>query len=132
MATPQVATDGNAIDAATCNKYVAAGGGKTTVKTVYARIRYNGTAWEVHATTDNAEIVSGNIAFSVNLINVTISGFTVAPVAIVAPMLADVTLWPKVLAVSSTQIQIAFYNDAGTRVTVAATTMDCYLIAVGV
>ena len=132
MSTPIVATDGNAIDAATCNKYIAAGGDKVQVKTNYARIRYNGTAWEVHGTTDSSEIVSGDVAFATNLINITLTGFTVIPVAIVAPRLADTNLWPKVEATSTTQIQVAFYNDAGTRVTVQASTMDFYLVVIGV
>ena len=132
MSTPIVATDGNAIDAATCNKYIAAGGDKVQVKTNYARIRYNGTAWEVHGTTDSSEIVSGDLAWSTDHVNVTLTGYTVIPCALPGARLADTNLWPKAEATSTTQVQVAFYNDAGTRVTVQATTMDTYLFIIGV
>ena len=132
MATPIVAVYAAAVNAATVNKYVSAGGDKINAKLNYARIRYNGASWEVHATTDSSEIVSGDVAWSTNLINITLTGYTVIPVAVVAPMLADATILPKVLGNTITQIQVAFYDFAGVRVTVQATSMDFYIIVLGV
>lgn len=135
MATPTVMTDlSTSLRASDLNKYLAAGGGKITCKVVWVRVRYNGSAWEVHSTTDSVEIVSGNVSYSTDHINITISGFTVAPVVMVSPALVntDAAYWPKALATSATQLQVAFYNDAGVRQTAQSTNMDCYLIALGV
>lgn len=131
MATPTVATDGSAANAALFNKYLAAGGGKATVKVLWARIRYTGSAWEVHATTDAAELVTGNLSWSVDHLNVVISGFTVVPVVLVSPTLGATRYRPEAIAASTTQIQIQFKNASDTVQTTQGTDMDCMLLAIG-
>lgn len=132
MATPIVATAGNAITAVTVNKYLAAGGGKASAKVLWARIRYTGTAWEVHASTDSAEILSGHLAWSTDKLVVTVSGFTVIAAPVVSPTLGNAIYWPKALGASSTAVHVAFYNDAGARQTVQSSNMDCTLLVIGV
>lgn len=135
MATPIVTTDGTSdLNAALLNRYLAAGGTKTQVKALWARIRYTGAAWEVPSTTDSAELVAGNLTWDAgnNRLNVALSGFTVIPVVLAVPFLGDSIFWPKVSGASTTQAQIAWYNDAGTRQTVQSSNMDVYVIMLGV
>lgn len=120
------------LNATALNQFPAVGaGGKPGVHLVYARVRYTGSAWEVHSTTDGAVLVTGNLSWSSDHLNVTLSNFSVAPLVLAAPMLADSTLLCKVLAASASQVQLAWYSDVVTRVTVQASTMDAYLLILG-
>ena len=132
MATPIVAVAGNPITAATMNKYIASGGGKSSVKMLWARIRYTGTAWEVHGSTDSAEIVSGNLSYSTDKLVISISGYTVIPVPLVSPTFTDAMFWPKAIAASLTTIEVAFYNDAGARQATQSSNMDFSLVVIGI
>lgn len=120
------------VNAALVNQFIAAGaGGKTGTALFWARIRYNGSAWEVHASTDSAAIITANLAFVTDHLEVTLTNFTVAPCPIVAPYMGDSIYLPKIAAISSTKVHIAWYSAITTRVTTPDVNMDCYVHIVG-
>ena len=131
MATPVIGADGNALNAAMITKAIQAGDGTLNTKMWGGRIRYTGTVWEVHATTFSAGITSGGGAFSVDHINVTVSGFTQMPVIVVSPSLGATRFRPEGIAASSTQVQIQFKNAADTVQTTQTTDMDCQVLIWG-
>lgn len=90
-------------------------------------MRYNGTAWEVHSTTFSAGVTSGAIAWSIDHINITLTGFTTAPVVVVSPTLGATRYRPEAVSTSSSQVQVQFKNASDTVQTSQGTDMDCYL-----
>lgn len=131
MATPVIAANGDAWNEGRAQKAIQAGDGTLNTKMWGGRVRYTGSAWEVHATTFSAGITSGGIAWSTDHINITISGMTQASLVIASPVLADGNYWVKAYAASASQVQVAFYNDAGARQTTQGTAMDCELVVWG-
>ncbi len=107
-------------------------GAKTGVKAIFARIRYTGSAWEVHATTDSNEIVSANAVWATNKLTVAISGYTVAPLPFATQNPAATV--PYVLqagATSASNIDVEFWDTAGAQVMTQATSMDFSLLVIG-
>jgi len=130
MATPKMFTDGTTgLAEAALNKAIQAGEGTVQTKMWCGRVRYTGAVWEVHATTFSAGITS--VAWSVDHINITLSGFTQAPCVVVSPTLGATRYRPEAIAASSTQVQVQFKNAGDTVQTVQGTDMDCYLIIWG-
>lgn len=108
------------------------GGNKSTSKIIWARCRYNGAAWEVHSSTDSNEIISGNLAWSTNLVNVTLSGFTAAPCPVVCGV-GTTGYGVTAEATSATNIAVRFFNRAtGAQVTTEDTSMDFMIHIVGI
>lgn len=108
------------------------GGTKTGLKVIFARIRYTGTAWEVHATTDSNEIVSANAVWSTNKLTVAISGYTLAPLPLASQNPAATV--PYVIQAGSTSasnIDVEFWDTAGAQVTTQAQSMDFSLLVIG-
>jgi hypothetical protein len=135
MATDVGIVDGQLVSAAYLNVRVPfiAGANKSGVKICYARIRYTGSVWEVSSGTDSAGIVSGNIAWSTDHINITLSGYTATPAVLATPVYtAGISRLPHGLGVSATQGQVWFVDYAGVLVTTQATTMDCYVRIEGI
>ena len=135
MATDVGLSDGAAITAALFNDRIPfiAGANKTKVKILYARIRYNGSAWEVHSGTDSAGIVSGNLAWSTNHVVITLSGYSTVVPAFATPVYnSAVSLIPQVFPSSASALHIYFIDYAGAIVSTQATTMDCTLLALGI
>ncbi len=131
MATPNPIADGNAGKAATFQRLPHCGN-KTTVKILFARVRYTGSAWEVHSGTDSNEVVSGNLAWSTNKLTIALSGYTVPPVVIATQNQAATV--PYVLqagATSSSNIDVEFWDTAAAQVTTQATSMDFQLLVIG-
>ena len=134
MATDVGLADGDSVDAARFNNRVPfiAGANKSKVKIIYARIRYTGSAWEVVSTVDSAGLVSGNLAWSTDHVNITLSGYTAIPV-----VLASVTYTSGVsrivhgIGISTTQAQVWFYDYAGALDSTQATDMDVNLMILG-
>lgn len=125
MATPVMMATGDALDTAHLQKPVQAGDGTLNTKMWGGRVRYTGSAWEVHATTFSAGITSGGIAFATDHINITISGFTQAPTVQVTPTLGATRYRPEAIGASSSQVQVQFKNASDTVQTVQSTDMDC-------
>ena len=133
MATPKPVTTGNTdITAeATWDQYVATPGAHA-LKFVSGRVRYTGTVWLVDASTQSLELVSDNVAFSTDHINITLSGFTRAPEVQVTPVkTASGVLIPAALATSADQVQIFWYDFAGVLQTSQGIMMDAYLRILG-
>lgn len=124
MATPTPVSASAPLNTATFGRF-AHTGSKTGVKVIFARIRYTGSAWEVHATTDSNEIVSANCVWSTNKLTVAISGFTIAP-SVVATQNPGATT-PYLIqagATSASNIDIEFWDLASVQVTTQANSMD--------
>jgi hypothetical protein len=135
MATPQVTTDGvSGFEAAVLNKYLAVGeANKPTCKAWFARVRFNGSSWEVHGSTESAGLSSGGLAWNgaSSQLEITLTGFSAAPVVLASPMCADAALAPKAHAQSQAQALIAWFDAAGARVTTESTAMDACVLIVG-
>jgi len=123
--------DGDALDAAHLTKAVQAGDGTLNTKMWAGRVRYTGSAWEVHATTFSAGVTTGAIAWSTDHINITLSGFTQMPLALVSPSLGATRYRPEAIATSSSQVQVQFKNAADAVQSTQGTDMDCQLIIWG-
>jgi hypothetical protein len=135
MATDVGLADGQFATAAYFNDRIPfiAGANKSKVKLIYFHARYTGSVWEVVSTTDSAGIVSGNLAWSTDHLNITPSGYTAIVPAFTTPVYnAAVALIPQVTPASTTQIQVHFIDYAGVRVTTQATTMNFTMLALGI
>lgn len=135
MATDVGFADAQAASAAILNKALFAGASKLQCKALWARIRYTGSAWEVSSSADSAQLVSGSLAWSTDHVNITLSGFTAIPLALVSPTyLAAIARAPQAIGISSTQVQVWFFTHATTPVvdSTQSTSMDCSLLIVGV
>ena len=128
---PNLFTSVSAGSSANFNRLLYAGGSKTGVKVVYARVRYNGTTWEVHSSTDSAELVSGNLSFSSGVLTVTLSGYTVTPLAHGTPTIAG-GLLPFAVGTAASTVQVRWYDFAGALQTSASTNHDANLTIRGV
>jgi hypothetical protein len=127
-------TDGTtSLNEANMNKALMSDGTKIQVKVYHAHIRYNGASWEVVAADDSAGIVTGDLAWSTNHLNITLSGFTNPPIAVVSPNSTGTTaaLIPAVDVTSNVQMQVYFFDYAGTVDTTQATDMDFTIILMG-
>lgn len=132
MATPVIATDGvDSVNAATQNKALSSNG-KLNIKVLYARIRYNGTSWEVVSTTDSSQLVTGNLAWSTNKITLAISGYTAVPVVVASQHLVTTPYIIQFGAVSTGSVEGKFFDAAGSQVTTQGTSMDVNLMIIGV
>jgi len=117
--------------AANFNRLLYAGGSKTGMKCIGGRVRYNGSAMEIHASTESVEIVSGNLAGPTSgVVTLTVSGFTVAPMVLATPTIAG-GLLPFAVATAAGTVQIRWYDFAGALVTTATTNMDCNIFIWG-
>lgn len=135
MATDVGITNGQNVDQSIINKALFSGASKLSCKVIWARIRYTGSAWEVNSGVDSAQLVSGNVAWSTDHINIALSGFTVAPVVLATPGYtsgAGNTRLPAVVNVSSTQAQIWFLTETLTLDSTQSTKMDCNVIIIGI
>jgi hypothetical protein len=133
VATDVGFADGDSVNATLFNRLIFPGATKSKPKILWARIRYTGSAWEVLSTTDSAQLVSGNLAWSTDHVNIALSGFTAIPLVIVSPTyVASVARIPHGIGISTAQAQVWFYDYAGALVTTQATTMDCNLFILGV
>lgn len=119
------------LSAGNLNRFLALGGSKVETKLVYARVRYTGSVFEVAPATDSAEIVSGHLSFVTGVLSVTLSGYTVAPVALLSPTVAT-AYRPKAVATSASLVEVRWYNDSNVLVTAADTAMDAYVVILGV
>jgi hypothetical protein len=139
MATPKFVTAGTTpFKEADMNKALQVDGTKIQVKTYYGRIRYNGATWEVvaAATADNAGIVTGDLAWSTDHLNITVSGFTNPPRAILTPVSTGTTpaRAPMQSAASTNvQVQVYFFDGANPPAadTTEATDMDFNIFLIG-
>ena len=133
MATPLVVQPtGTDVTAATTWAQFFAFPGKHAVKGVYARVRYTGTLWEVHASSDSQELQSANLAWSTDHLNIAISGFTVAPRCQVTPIrTASGILLPAALSASDSQGQVYWHDAAFTLVTSQSALMDADVLIYG-
>ena len=133
MATDVGFADGNSANATLFNSLIFPGASKSKTKLIWARIQYTGSAWAVVSATDSAGMVSGNLAWSTDHVNITLTGFTATPAVIPGPTyVASIARIPHAIGVSSTQAQVWFVDYAGALVTTQATTMDCSLIIIGI
>lgn len=133
MATDVGYADGNAASAAILNKALFSGASKLQCKVLWARIRYNGSSWEVSSSADSAQLVTGNLAWSTDHVNITISGFTATPIVLVSPTYTSgVSRIPHGIGTSSTQAQLWFYDYAGTLDNTQGTDMDAEILIIGV
>lgn len=133
MATDVGLTDGQAANAAILNRVMFAGAGKLQCKELWARVRYTGSAWEVSSTIDSAQLVSANVTFSTDHINIALSGFTAAPeVQLTGVYVAAGPRVPMVGTITSTQAQVYFLDYAGAVDSTQSTKMDCMIHLTGV
>lgn len=135
MATDVGITNGQNVDQSIINKALFAGASKLSCKMLWARIRYNGSAWEVNSSVDSAQLVSANVTFSTDHINIALSGFTATPVVVASGVQQSGTgnsRVPMVSNVSSTQVQIYFKDASDALDTTQSTKMDCNVIIIGV
>lgn len=133
MATDVGFADGDSVNAALFNRLIFPGATKSKPKVLWARINYTGSAWQVVSTTDSAQLVSGNIAWSTDHINITLSGFTATPIVIVSPnYVAAVARIPHGIGASSTQAQVWFYDYAGALDSTQGTDMDINIMILGI
>lgn len=134
MATDVGLADGQSVNAAYFNARIPfiAGANKNNVKICYARIRYTGSAWEVSSSADSAGIVSGNVAWSTDHINITLSGYTAAPVVVVGTTyVSGVARIPHGIGASASQAQVYWYDYAGSLDSTQGTDMDIQVIIIG-
>lgn len=133
VATDVGFADGDSVNATLFNRLIFPGVTKSRPKILWARVRYTGSAWEVVSTVDSAQLVSGNLAWSTDHVNITLSGFTAIPLVLVTPTyVAAVARLPHGIGISSVQAQLWFYDYAGALVSTQATTMDCNLCILGI
>jgi hypothetical protein len=134
MATPKVVTDGvTPFAEGHMNKFLAADAGKLQVKVNYARVRYTGSVWEVVTSVDSCALVSANLAFASSILTVALTGYTVAPLALVSPSVGAGVYIPKALAASASAVQISFYDIAtGALISAVSANMDCQVLTIGV
>lgn len=133
MATDVGFTDGDSVNATLFNRLIFPGVAKSKPKVLWARIRYNGSAWEVVSTADSAQLVSANLAWSTDHVNIALSGFTAIPIVLISPTyVAAVARLPHGIGISTAQAQVWFYDYAGALVTTQATTMDCAILILGI
>lgn len=120
-----------ALDQTTFQRVVHAGN-KATSKMLWARIRYNGAAWVVHSTTDNNEIVSGNLTWDTDHLNIALSGYTTAPLPMASPVIAT-AYSVAAEAIDAATIALTFRAlDTGAQVTIESTDMDFNLLVIGI
>ena len=131
MATPVMLTTGDALDAAHLQKSIQAGDGTVNTKMWGGRVRYTGSAWEVHATTLALGITSGGVAWDTDHINITISGFTQAPFVVVSPTLGATRYRPEGIGQSSSQVRVQFKNASDVVQLVQGTDMDVQIFILG-
>ena len=127
-------TDGDSANAAKFNQVLAVGAGTTAMFIWCARIKYNGSSWEVDANHSSAGLTTGALAWDGgdDELEITLTEYASRPVVVATPVTADSNLECKAYAESSTKITVRFYNiDDGTLITTEATTMDINLIIVG-
>ena len=136
MATPVTTVDGTTVyNAANMNKYLTSDGTKTTVKVWHARVRYNGVSLVVESTVDSAGITSGALAFNAGTtaIEITLSGFTNPPVAVLTPTTAT-AYTVKPTGMSNVLATIQFFDiDTGAQIVTGAldTDMDFQIMIIG-
>lgn len=131
MATPNPIADSNAGNAATFTRLVHSGN-KAAVKDICARVRYTGSAQEVHSGTDSNEIVSANLVWSTDKLTIALTGYTVPPVVTATQNpAATVPYIIQAGATSSSNIDVKFWDTSGTQVTTQTIHMDFQLIVKG-
>jgi hypothetical protein len=133
MATPEPVTTGvtDITAVSTWDQYLAIPN-KHKIKAVYARVRYTGSVWQVEASTDSAEIQDSHLAWDTNHLNIAVTGFTRSPIVQATAVFGTSVLMPVANAASAVQVRIYWYDAAFANVTTQATTMDAYVLILGV
>ncbi len=131
MATPIIGTDfTDRVNAALINKAISSNG-KLNIKLIYAKIRYFSGAWEVQASIDSSQILTGNLAWSTNKLIITISGYTLSPLPIVSQAIAATPYHLQASSTSLTTIDVQFFDLASTPITTEDTNMQFHIIIIG-
>lgn len=122
MATPKGVTDGSAASAyeeSVINRFLLSDGAAIQVKVWHARIRYNGSAQVVEPAYDSAGFTTGALAFDAGNteFDITLSGFTNPPIAILTPVGGATVYYPKVIATTNVLLSVAFFDvDTGAKI----------------
>jgi hypothetical protein len=127
-------SDGDSANAAKFNQTLAVGAAVTGMYLWCARVKYNGSSWEVDANHSSAGLTTGALAWDGgdDELEITLTDFASRPVVVATPVTADTGLECKAYAESTTKATIRFYNiDTGVLVTTEATTMDVNVMIVG-
>lgn len=126
--------DGDNANAAKFNQTLAVGAGVTGVFMWFARIKYNGSSWEVDSNHSSAGLTTGALSWdgTDNELEITLTDFASRPVVVATPVAANTNLEVKAHAESTTKAVLRFYNiDTGAHITTEATTMDVNVVLVG-
>ncbi len=133
MGSPLFA-DGDEANAARFNRTLAIGASVTGIFMWFARVKYNGSSWEVDSNHSSAGITTGALAWdgAADELEITLTDFSTRPVVVVTPVAANTNLNVKGYAESTTKAIIRFYAVAdGSHVTTEATTMDVNVVIIG-
>lgn len=126
--------DGDEANAAKFNRTLAVAASVTGIFVWFARIKYNGSSWEVDSNHSSAGITTGALAWdgTDDELEITLTDFSSRPVVIATPVTANTNLNVKAYAESTTKATIRFYAVAdGSHVTTEATTMDVNVMIIG-
>jgi hypothetical protein len=126
--------DGAEANAALFNKVVASGAAVAGVFVWFARVKYNGSSWEVDANHSSAGITTGALAWDggADELEITLTSFASRPVVLATPVTADANYNVKAYAESITKATIRFYAVSdGSLVTTEDTSMDCNVMIIG-
>ena len=117
------------------NKFIGAAqddGTITQAKIMYAHIRYNGSAWVVDTTEDAAGLVSGDVSWSTNHVQITLSGYTNTTVAIPTAKGTTTEAYRTQIDPGSGFVRVYFFNASGVSQTTESTSMDFHFCFIGV
>lgn len=132
MATPKAAVDNtDFVEEAVMDKVYHNGGAGGAPKIIGARVRYNGTAWEIEANTYSAQLIAGNLAWDTDHLEITVSGFTNEPLVTWSQVNTTNRRFLQCEAVSTTQIDVYFFTLADVADTTESTDMDFYVFICG-
>lgn len=126
--------DGDNANAAKFNQTLAVGAGVTAMFVWCARVKYNGSSWEVDSSHSSAGITTGALAWdgTDDELEITLTNFASYPVVVATPVAADTNYEVKAHATSATQAVVRFYDiDTGAKITTEATTMDVNVVIIG-
>jgi hypothetical protein len=135
MATPVAFTDAvTTFTAANLNKFLCVGeADHVATKLLFARVRYTGSAWEVHGSTDAAGLTALALSWDAgsSQLDIALTGFTAAPVVLGSAIADDNAYHVKAHASAADAAALAFFDAAGDRVETEDANMDCCLLVIG-
>lgn len=125
MATPKTFDDASdtRLRESNLNKFIAADGSKVTAKKLWARVRYNGSAWEVVSSVSSSGLTSPSLAWDTDHLVISVTGYTEVPEVQVTQ---NVVANPYIMQAegdATDEVFVYFFTVAGTPGT-AVTTED--------